>query len=115
MFKQVILGVTLFGMQLTATAEPLSATSTVKTIFTGPHYSGLVFIQVNERPTQTRPTGCGQNGNFDFVLDLNSEHGKEHYSAILTAYAAQKTVRLISVDNCNIFPSVPTLSTIWLK
>lgn len=115
MFKKIVLGIALCGMHLSASAEALNTTSKIKTIFTGPSYGHLVFIEVESRPEQSRPSGCNANANFDFVLDLRSDYGKEHYSDILAAYAAQRTVRLISEDNCNLYSSVPGVSSIWLK
>ncbi|MCE9688246.1 hypothetical protein LZP73_18920 [Shewanella sp. AS16] len=115
MFKNITLGIVFCGLQFSASAEQFNTTPTIKTIFTGPSLGNLVFIGMDTRPTQTRPNGCGENADFDFVLDLNTSFGKENYSAILAAYAAKRTVRLISADSCSIHSSVPGLSTIWLK
>jgi len=92
-----------------------TVTTKIKSIYIGPGYGKKVFIEVKDKPTGERPAGCNRNANFDFILDLKSEHGKEYYSAILALYASGKTLRLQSYDSCNLHNSVPDLKTIWLQ
>lgn len=96
-------------------ADEFSVTTKIKSIYMGPHYGSKVFIEVHDRPSGARPSGCMENANFDFVLDLSNEFGKEYYSALLSAYAADRIVRLQSFDDCNVYPSIPTLKTMWMK
>ncbi|ROQ23369.1 hypothetical protein [Gallaecimonas pentaromativorans] len=96
-------------------ADELMVTTKIQTLYMGPLYGSLVFVGVENKPTQARPNGCTEDSNFDFVLDLNSNFGKEYYSALLAAYSAGRQVRLQSYDNCNLYGSVPTLKTLWLK
>jgi len=90
-------------------------TTTIKSLFMGPHYNNKVFIEVESRPTTERPEGCTDNASFDFVIDLSTEYGKAYYSAALAAYASNSTVRLESYDSCTVYSSVPGVKTIWLK
>jgi hypothetical protein len=115
MLKKLLISLALITIQVPSYAEALVVTSKIRTIFLGPQYSQVVFIGVVSRPTSARPLNCGANSDFDFVIDLSSKYGKEYYSTLLAAYAAQKTVRLVSYDTCNLHPNVPDLASIWLK
>lgn len=99
----------------TSMAAGFRVTSEIKSLFLGPQYGSKVFIEVANRPTTARPPGCTDNANFDFVLDLNHEHAKEYYSALLAAYAAGKTIQLESYNDCSVYGSVPGLKTIFLR
>ncbi|WP_444886451.1 hypothetical protein [Microbulbifer sp. JMSA008] len=109
-----LLAVSFMMLSQAVSADSLSYTGKIKSIFLGSIYENKVFIGVDGIPTGSRPAGCEENSDFDFALDLSSSYGREYYSAILAAYTAQKTVRLRSYDSCNLHPSVPDFKDIWV-
>jgi len=91
----------------------LTFTGKILSILTGPAYGSSVLIEVDGDSSGER--GCLPNGNFDFGFDGSTENGKIYLSTLLTAYAAQKTVRLESTSTCSYFSTVPDLESIWVK
>jgi hypothetical protein len=87
-------------------------TGTIRMIYTGPSYPGLVYIQVTTTPLGS--VTCDTHADFDFAFDSTTAGGKVTLASLLTAYATQGTVRLTSTDTCNV-SGVPELSTISLK
>lgn len=88
-------------------------TGTIKMVYTGPGYSGKVFIQVESAPGGT--VSCDTNTTFDFGFDGTTAIGKVMLSAVLTAYSLGSTIRLTSYDTCTVYSGIPDLYTISLK
>lgn len=72
-----------------------------------------MFVEVDGNPTGT--VSCDSADAWSFVFDASTTEGKIYLSTLLSAYAAQKVVRLQSDNTCSVHAGVPTLYTIWLK
>src|SRR5262245_46690534 len=88
-------------------------TGLIASIYMGPGYGSLVFIQVATPPTGT--VTCGTNTTYDFAFDSSTTAGKTALASLLTAYAAQKTVRLTSSDTCSLYAGIPDLNALALE
>lgn len=81
-------------------------------ILTGPTYGTKVFLSVNGDPGQT---GCHTNGSYNYVFDGATDSGKITLSVALSAYAAQKLVRVDGTSTCTIYNGVENLQHIISK
>lgn len=59
----------------------------------------VLFIQVEGSPIRTN---CHANGTWDYVLPTSTDFGKQLLSRVLTAHAANKTVKISGKDTCSI-------------
>ena len=114
MKKLLTVGTTLICLSAAQVAQAAyDFTGTIKQLYMGPSYSGKVFIEVASPPTGS--VGCDTDATFDFVLDATTAEGKVSYSALLSAYLAGRTVRLVSSDTCTVHSTVPNLIVVALK
>jgi hypothetical protein len=79
---------------------------TIKSLGVGPHYDGIcgkecVFISLNGS-LQERPS-CATDTDWHFVLDTSTDSGKQTYSLLLMAYAANKNINLGGLNNCALY------------
>jgi hypothetical protein len=107
----------LLYLSLLFASYPASAayefTGLIKTLYLGPAYGSKVFIEVDGSPTGT--VGCDAADQWSFAFDASSAEGKVYLATLLSAYSTQRTVRLISTDDCNVYAQIASLGTIWLK
>ena len=89
-------------------------TGAIQAVYSGPAYGGIVFLQVGSGTTWGT-AACNTNTTWQFAFDSNSPAGKVTLAQILTAYAAEKTVRLVSQDLCTVYSGIPNLDTVTLK
>ena len=106
-----LIGLLLVGSQTAWAAYDY--TGLIEMVYSGPNYGGKVFIQVAAAPYGS--VACDSNPTFDFVFDASTSEGKIIFVSILTAYAAGRTIRLTSTDQCTQYSGVPNLDTFSLK
>lgn len=86
----------------------------ITTVMMGSTYGNDVYIGVDRIAGElsgTRP--CDDSTNYDFAFDSSTDAGKGYLGMILTAYTAQKEVKLQSEETCTY--NVPRLKTVKLQ
>jgi len=79
-------------------ASEISNTKITRTMMDS-SYGSVLFIQVEGSPVRTN---CHANGTWDYILPTNTDFGKQMLSQILTAHAANKSIKIVGNDLCPI-------------
>jgi hypothetical protein len=77
-------------------ASEISNTKITRTMMDAT-YGSKLFIQVEGSPVREN---CHINGTWDYVLSTDDDFGKQMLSQILTAHAANKSIKIKGNDNC---------------
>jgi hypothetical protein len=79
-------------------ASEISDTKITRTMM-DTSYGSVLFIQVEGSPVRTN---CHANGTWDYILPTDTDVGKQILSQILTAHAANKSIKIVGNDLCPI-------------
>jgi len=77
------------------------------------NHSNKVFIKV-DNSTVSQPA-CHTNSSWSFVMSLTDPMDKEIYTALLTAAASGKNVKLVGNDLCDLYGNTETLRRIEVE
>lgn len=110
MLKRMLVGSILMSISIFVFGGKTSSAK-IEQMMIDEDYGGLIFIRaVGE--IQNAPE-CAANGQWSYVLPLNSELQKTTMTSfLLVAYTTGKAVQLIGKNSCNEFNSIETLKRI---
>lgn len=104
--------VKLFLITLTVAANASEIRDTkISKIMMDQQYGTELYIQVEGTPSRNAGH-CHQNSTWDYAISTESEFGKQIFSQVLMAYAAQKNVKLTGNNTCNVCVSCEDLRRI---
>ena len=82
----------------------------ISKVLLGPQFGNNVFLVIETKATSL--PSCQTNGVYSYVFDGTTAVGKMTLSAVLSAYAAQRTVTIGGGHGCTLYGNVENLNYI---
>ena len=93
-----------------STAASSIKNTKISKVLLGPQFGNNVFLVIESKASNL--PSCQTNGIYSYVFDGTTAVGKMTLSAVLSAYAAQRTVTIGGANTCSLYGNVENLNYI---